>query len=118
LGRLELLNRFGDNIIVFDILRPEWIPPICDKFLHQLRTVAQEKLGITLEFAREPVVGMIRDLMLRGDNLLYGGRRVRTLIEATIERPLNLWIFRHGARSGDRLVLEPAPNGTEIQIRK
>src|SRR5262249_42628374 len=33
LGRPELLNRFGDNVLVFDLLRPEYVDGISRKFL-------------------------------------------------------------------------------------
>jgi hypothetical protein len=31
--------------------------------------------------------------MQEGNNLLFGGRRIKTLLENLIERPLNRWLF-------------------------
>ena len=33
--------------------------------------------------------------MERGDNLLFGGRRIKSLLESLVERPLNSWIFEN-----------------------
>jgi hypothetical protein len=33
--------------------------------------------------------------MEKQENLLFGGRRIKTLLETLIERPLNRWIFEN-----------------------
>ena len=33
--------------------------------------------------------------MQEADNLLFGGRRIKTLLETLVERPLNRWIFEN-----------------------
>src|SRR5262249_24374693 len=103
LGRPELLNRLGDNILVFDLLRPRYIEGISHKFLAALAQSAREKRGLELAFPGGEVVEMIRDQMLRGDNLLFGGRRIKTLLEALVERPLNRGVFFGGPEPGARV---------------
>ncbi|WP_377477398.1 MAG: AAA family ATPase [Microcoleus anatoxicus] len=92
IGRAELLNRLGDNIVVFDLLRPDFVEAIGDKFLKQLSECALEKYRLTLKFLPS-TLNVLRQKMERGDNLLFGGRRIKSLLESLVERPLNTWIF-------------------------
>lgn len=94
IGRAELLNRLGDNIVVFDILRPQHVEGIGRKFLAMLAASAREKAGLTLEYA-PTILERLCARMALGDNLLYGGRRVKTILE-TVERQFNRWIFEQG----------------------
>jgi ATP-dependent Clp protease ATP-binding subunit ClpA len=96
IGRAELLNRLGDNIVVFDLLRPEFVARIGEKFLRQLRVSAQEKHQLKLKF-QPSVLAVLAEQMQVGDNLLFGGRRIKTLLESLVERPLNRWIFENVA---------------------
>ncbi len=96
IGRAELLNRLGDNIVVFDLLRPEFVARIGEKFLRQLRVSAQEKHQLRLTF-QPSVLAVLAEQMQVGDNLLFGGRRIKTLLESLVERPLNRWIFENVA---------------------
>jgi ATP-dependent Clp protease ATP-binding subunit ClpA len=94
IGRAELLNRLGDNIVPFDLLRPEHVAAIGQKFLDQLRAGAEEKYGLTLEFLPS-ILEVLSDRMEKDGNLLFGGRRVKTLLETLVERPLNRWVFEN-----------------------
>jgi hypothetical protein len=105
LGKPELLNRLGDNILVFDILRPQHIEGICRKFLNSLAVSAREKRGLELIYPHNEVIGMIQALMLQEDNLLFGGRRIKTLMEGYIERPLNRWTFFNDPPAGSQLYI-------------
>ena len=92
IGRAELLNRLGDNIVVFDLLRSQFVAAIAQKFLHQLAASAQEKHGLGLVFAPS-VLEVLSQRMAEGENVLFGGRRIKTLLESLVERPLNRWLF-------------------------
>ncbi|MBF0548199.1 MAG: ATP-dependent Clp protease ATP-binding subunit [Candidatus Riflebacteria bacterium] len=92
IGRAELLSRLGDNIVVFDTLRPDFVHQIGKKFLALLKRSAQEKIRIDLDFGLS-VPEFLLKRMKEEDNLLYGGRRIKNLLETIIERPLNRWIF-------------------------
>jgi len=115
LGRAELLNRLGDNIVVFDLLRPNFVAQIAEKFLNQLSASAQDKHQVNLIF--EPsLIATIGQRMNQGDNILFGGRRLRTLLENLVERPLNRWIFENYPNINDlshkRLSLTLSPDGS------
>lgn len=104
LKRPEILNRFGDNVIVFDILRPGFVRAIGEKFLSMLKTSALERRGLTLEF--EPsVLDYVQKQMVLPENIKNGGRRVRTLLEDRLEKKLNRWIFERQPASGTILAL-------------
>jgi len=116
LGRPELLNRLGDNIIVFDLLRPEHIAGISQKFINLLTLSAKEKRGVELSCREGHIIEMIKNKMLAGDNLLFGGRRIKTIIETTIERPLNRWIFFNNPSVGAHLVITPTADAQSILV--
>ncbi len=117
LGRPELLNRFGDNILVFDVLRPDYIRAICRKFLAALANAARDRQRLTIEFPAGGVEAMIEALM-RGDpkNLRMGGRQVRTLLEARVLKPLNRHVFEQQVRAGATLSVTPSPDGQTVRI--
>ena len=94
IGRAELLSRLGDNIVVFDLLRSQFVSMIGKKLLLKLAEVAAEKYQLILKF-QPSVYGVLRKRMGEGDNLLFGGRRIKTVLESLVERPLNIWIFKN-----------------------
>lgn len=116
LGRPELLNRFGDNILVFDVLRKEFMDAICHKFLDQLARNAHEKHGLEVMFDKTGLASMIRGYMAQGDNMQYGGRRIRTLMETHLKPVLNRWVLSHTPRRGSRLSVRATPDGSSIEV--
>jgi len=94
IGRAELLNRLGDNIVVFDMLRPDFVDAIAHKFLRALADACLEKYKFTLVI-RPSVLDLTRTRMSDGDNLLFGGRRIKTLLETLVERPFNRYLFEN-----------------------
>ncbi len=116
LKRPEILNRFGDNVIVFDILRPGFIHAIGEKFLSMLKVSAMERRGLTLEF--EPsVLAYVQKQMVLPENIKNGGRRVRTLLEDRLEKKLNRWIFERQPSSGTILAVGMNEHG-ELDVRE
>lgn len=93
IGRAELLNRLGDSIVVFDLLRSDYVSRIGEKFLRQLAESARDKHQIRLMFTAS-VLQTLRQRMEENENLLFGGRRIKTLLETLVERPLNRWVFQ------------------------
>jgi len=96
IGRAELLNRLGDNIVVFDLLRPEFVTAIGQKFLDKLALSAREKYRLELRFLPS-ALETLASRMEEQDNLLFGGRRIKSLLESLVERPLNGWLFENVA---------------------
>lgn len=116
LGRPEIYNRLGNNILGFDILRPMHIKGIFKKFMHNLEKSAASH-GYTLTY-RSPNGGvtknaedsilyqLIVDIMKDPENLLYGGRRIRVVMEELIEQPLAGQIFDKSPSEGSTLLLD------------
>jgi hypothetical protein len=121
IGRAELLNRLGDNIVAFDLLRPEFVDGIATKFLRSLAEAAQEKYKFTIIFDPS-VLSVTHQHMTAGDNLLFGGRRIKSLLETLVERPLNRWLFHNYPETtvlaGKTLTigLQPASDEMEVSI--
>jgi energy-coupling factor transporter ATP-binding protein EcfA2 len=94
IGRTELLGRLGDNIVVFDLLRPEFINSIANKFLQQYADFTKEKYNLKIDFLPS-VLEFLLDRMQEQRNLILGGRRIKSLLETLIEKPLNSWLFEN-----------------------
>jgi energy-coupling factor transporter ATP-binding protein EcfA2 len=117
LGRPELLNRFGDNILVFDILRPEYIQQIARKFLDALVESTRERHGIELQIQRDEIAqGISRRMSGDPRNLEMGGRQVRTLVETLVLRPLTRFLFENDIRSGGRLSARWIPATESVDV--
>ena len=92
LGRPEILNRIGENIIVFDFIREETATIIMNSQLDKIiRTL---KLENNVELTIEPQVR--NDLYKRiRSNLENGGRGVGNVIEEVILNPLSSYLLDH-----------------------
>ena len=90
LGRPELLNRIGDNVVVFDFIAPEVADQILDKMLRNIvaRLAKTQKIELTID-------GAVRaDLSARiKSDLSNGGRGIGNALESLLINPLGrvLW---------------------------
>lgn len=94
IGRSELLGRLGDNIVVFDLLRPEFVASIGNKFLYLYSELTKEKYKLEINFLPS-VLDVLSTRMKEERNLTLGGRRIKSLLETLIEKPLNSWLFQN-----------------------
>lgn len=99
LNRPEILNRFGENIIVFDFIRPEVAEEI---FASMVRAVLADAAasGHTITLSREAWETLKR---LCTADLSNGGRGIRNMIEAHFINPLARALFDRD-RTGAMLV--------------
>jgi hypothetical protein len=91
LGRPELLNRIGQNIVVFDFVRLPMLRKILEqKTLKSISTQIKDKWKVNVEFS--PVV--IDDVMeIVGTDISAGGRGMGNLAEKLILNPLARILF-------------------------
>ena len=90
LGRPELLNRFGDNIIVFNqIDDPDDRRDILKGKMASLHVHLMEKFNISLEIDEE----YVQRLSSMG-KISHGGRGIINVIEREVVNPLSSFIFR------------------------
>jgi MoxR-like ATPase len=102
LNRPEILNRIGENIIVFDFIREDVAVQIFEQMvagvLSDLRT---QDLAVRLsDSAKE----RLRSLCIR--DLSNGGRGIRNQVEAHLLNPLARSLFDQNAKPGDRFWVE------------
>lgn len=101
LRRPELLNRIGDNVIVFDFIRPPVDRQIFDMMVRNVVTHVRRSQGAVLSF--EPEV-LDRLAAWATADLSYGGRGIGNRVETALVNPLSRALFeRFGPdQTGDR----------------
>jgi len=115
LNRPELLNRLGENIIVFDWIRP----PIAIQILDQMITATLN--GVAAQGIRVELAPTVREA-LRGvclADLSNGGRGIRNQVEAHLVNPLARALFDAGAGPDASLVVTALSPGkiTSLALR-
>ena len=91
LGRPELLNRIGQNIIVFDFIRPPVMRQILErKVLRTIQQQVRERWKVNLQFAPALIDQMLE---VGGTDVSVGGRGMGNLAEAAILNPLARVMF-------------------------
>jgi len=90
LGRPEILNRIGENIVVFDFIRPEVAKAILksqvDKIIRNLS--AEKHIELTLT---ETAMGKLEEKAL--GNLANGGRGIGNIVESLLINPFSRFLF-------------------------
>jgi hypothetical protein len=113
LGRPELLNRIGQNVVVFDFVRANTLRMILEnKVLPSIASQVREGHGIEVRF--EPQV-VDRLMELGGNDVASGGRGMGNVAEAAVLNPLSRVLFAFlGQEAGRRIVVEDiVPPGDE-----
>ena len=108
LNRPEILNRIGENIIVFDFIRPEVARRIFEQMVGAiLAQVAEAGYRVVLA---DNVRAQLQDLCLA--DLANGGRGIRNQLEAHLINPLARALFEYPPRHGAFRVLEISSDTT------
>jgi len=90
LGRPELLNRIGDNIIVFDAISASVGRQLVRKYLSTVTAVVRQKHGVQLQI-RSGVASAVESVALT--KLSFGGRGVGSAVESAFINPLARALF-------------------------
>ncbi|WP_313316456.1 AAA family ATPase [Stenotrophomonas sp.] len=102
LNRPEILNRIGENIIVFDFIREDVAAQIFEQMVDAtLADLGEQSLQVELA---EPARAALRSVCL-GD-LSNGGRGIRNQLEAHFINPLARALFDQDAQPGQRFEVE------------
>jgi len=100
LGRPELLNRIGDNVVIFDYIRPDVAVQILGKMLRSVidRVKQTHQISLTLsgfpaQADPEPGTAFAALVQHCTADLSHGGRGVGNLLETALINPLSgaLW---------------------------
>ena len=107
LGRPELLNRIGENIIVFDYIRPDTAAAILDAQVEKIARRLSEDRSIRLV-----LYSGARETLLRAalQNLSNGGRGVGNIVESMLINPLSRCLFDNRVEEGGVLTVRAIRN--------
>ncbi|HEV2070002.1 MAG TPA: AAA family ATPase [Acidimicrobiales bacterium] len=112
LERPELLNRLGDNVVVFDFIDAATGERILDLMLGNVMERVRQEHRVEIELAPES-----RELLLKtclnDDTLALGGRGIGSMLETAFINPLANQLFLIRLAAGAPVVLEIAKEGSE-----
>jgi energy-coupling factor transporter ATP-binding protein EcfA2 len=103
LNRPELLNRIGDNILVFDFIRPEIADEIFVGMVDDVLADIASSQNIQVKIDAAPRA-QLRALCLT--DLSNGGRGIRNKVEAHLVNPLARALFDKDAQAGTGFVIQ------------
>ncbi len=99
LRRPELLNRFGENIVVFSFITPDVGREILAKMIDNVCERVRDEHGLELKLSRS-LTDQLHTLCM-SDNLINGGRGIGSRLEEVFVNPLARLIFDHEPLSGE-----------------
>ena len=109
LNRPELLNRVGDNLVVFDFVRAPVAADITDLMLANIAARVEESAGITVRLS-DAAHAQLHALATA--DLSFGGRGIGNVLESRFVNPLARALFEREATPGGVVeVVEIAPDG-------
>ncbi len=104
LGRPELLNRIGQNIIVFDFIRRRELQRILElKVLKSIQQQVYDRWRLRVEFAPEAIVELME---IGGHDTSSGGRGMGNLAELAVLNPASRVLFRLLREQGEDALAE------------
>lgn len=113
LNRPEILNRIGENIIVFDFIRADTAEQIfvgmIDNVLADLK--ASQEIEVAVSSA---AMHSLREICLK--DLANGGRGIRNKIEMHLVNPLSRALFDEDVASGAALCIESFEYGAVTKL--
>lgn len=113
LGRPELLNRIGDNIIVFDFIREDVAGEILQGMVRALLADLLERQRISVSLS-DGAYDQLRAVCLA--DMSNGGRGIRNKVETHLVNPLARALFDRDVASGSTVVIERADPGSQVTV--
>ncbi|SCB89246.1 AAA family ATPase [Gilliamella intestini] len=101
LNRPEILNRIGENIVVFDFIRPEIAEQIFQQMVANILNDFKQT-GLTLTFSPNAMHSL---KMLALTDLSNGGRGIRNQLEAHLLNPLARELFALNPQAGQHVTI-------------
>ncbi|MER6916538.1 AAA family ATPase [Streptomyces sp. NPDC000594] len=97
IGRPELLNRLGGNVVVFDYIAPGVAAEIFDSQIGNIQRVLREEQGVVLGLTEEARRTLSERCTADSDN---GGRGIGMLLETLLINPLARELFDQEVLAG------------------
>ena len=112
--RPELLNRIGDNFMVFDFIRDKAVVEILDLKLNAIVENLEHEKGIKLE-----IKPSFKEYLLNRaqEDLSNGGRGISNMVETCLVNPLAKVLVKENWKSGDSVVIEESLRNSEELFR-
>ena len=117
LGRPEILNRIGENIVVFDYIRPEAAGEILRSQVNKITGNLREQKNILVRIEDTAYQSLEKAATF---DLSNGGRGIGNQVESLLVNPLSRWMFDNGVISDAELVIEAfetAANPPSVRCR-
>lgn len=115
LGRPALFNRFADNIVVFDFIRPELARQILQVQLRNVADRLARELGIRLEFGNA-ATQRLDAWCATVEVLAFGGRGIGSVVESKLISPLTRYLFDADVQSGRVIVDDIQTDGGLVEL--
>ena len=110
--RPELLNRIGDNIVVFDYIREPVLDEILENQKKKIKANMLREKNIEFDISDEAYKYLHERAL---ENLDNGGRGVLNVLETYLINPLSEYMLKNDVRKDAKIfVKEIAPNGELI----
>lgn len=103
LGRPEILNRIGENIVVFDFIRPEVAKLILDAQVNKIIKNLMTEKTIELVLSEKAMSILLSKAV---DNLANGGRGIGNIVESLLINPLARYMFDEEIREKVKITIE------------
>ena len=103
LQRPELLNRIGDNIVVFDFIRADVADQIMDKMLGNIIERVREEHDVTLVIGEQPHATLVEQCL---SDLTHGGRGIGNRLESVLINPLARALFGFEFEAGQTITVD------------
>ena len=97
------MNRIGENIVVFDFIRPEVAKAILSAQVEKIvrNLSAEKRIELVIQ---EKAMKVLEDKAL--GNLANGGRGIGNIVESLLINPLSRYLFDEEISGNVRLILE------------
>ena len=111
LSRPEILNRIGDNIVVFNFITPEVAGQIFDGMLKNVARRLADELGLTLELPEDTRAALLARCTR---DLSNGGRGIGNQLESSFINPLSRALFEHDLEGRRRITVTAIEEADQV----
>lgn len=102
LGRPEILNRIGENIVVFDFIRPEVAETILNAQIKKIIGNLSSEKRIELTIGEEAHATLLEKSL---SNLSNGARGIGNIVESLLINPLSRYLFDNAIKGDEQITI-------------
>lgn len=102
LGRPEILNRIGENFVVFDYIRDDVAKLILDGQLSKIKKNLKKQKNITMNISDNATDYLVKAAFGNLDN---GGRGIGNIVEKNFINPLSRYLFDNKVQNGSTITV-------------